>query len=109
MENRTNVLEALPSRLKAARKTKGLSLEAVAQVSGVSRSMFKADGSLRSQPHSPGTQEQITVLEGEICVRSGTAEAHLHQGDTARYAADVPHEITACASSARVFLIVKSG
>lgn len=35
----SNILESLPQRLKDARREKGLSLEAVAQISGVSRSM----------------------------------------------------------------------
>lgn len=38
-ENSDDILTLLPARLKQARRTKGLSLEAVANLSGVSRSM----------------------------------------------------------------------
>lgn len=38
-ENADDILTRLPARLKAARRAKGLSLEAVANLSGVSRSM----------------------------------------------------------------------
>ena len=39
-ENNTHILDQLPTRLKKARQDKGLSLEAVAKLSGVSRSML---------------------------------------------------------------------
>lgn len=38
-ENADDILTRLPARLKEARRTQGLSLEAVANLSGVSRSM----------------------------------------------------------------------
>lgn len=184
-EKSDDILTRLPARLKEARRDKGLSLEAVANLSGVSRSMvsqiergessptistlwnltralqvdfaglleetdpasqieilrksevpsidnmgrncririlsppeeagghevydigFEADGALKSQPHTRGAREQLTVLEGSVRVTSGTAASDLHQGDTARYAADVTHSITT-ESPARVFLIVKN-
>ncbi|WP_170761373.1 helix-turn-helix domain-containing protein [Ruegeria lacuscaerulensis] len=184
-ESTDDILTRLPARLKEARRAKGLSLEAVANLSGVSRSMvsqiergessptistlwnltralqvdfaglleeadassqievlrkaevpsidnmgqncririlsppeeagghevydilFDKDGALNSQPHARGAQEQLTVLEGAVCVTSGTAASDLHQGDTARYAADVAHSIVA-KGPARVFLIVKN-
>ena len=180
------ILHTLPARLKEARKSQGLSLEAVANLSGVSRSMvsqiergesspsiatlwnltralnvdfaglmdqraltdviettrasevptidnigagcriqilsspdqagehevydihFTADGRLSSKPHARGAVEMLTVLEGRVRVTSGSATSELHVGDTARYAADVPHEIAAMAGNARIFLIVKS-
>ncbi|WP_299662533.1 XRE family transcriptional regulator [uncultured Ruegeria sp.] len=180
-----DILTRLPARLKEARRAQGLSLEAVANLSGVSRSMVSqiergessptistlwnltralqvdfaglledsktADqievlrnsevpsidnmgercririlsppeeagghevydiqldqgGALNSQPHARGTQEQLTVLEGAVRVTSGTAVSELRQGDTARYAADVVHSISA-RTPARVFLIVKN-
>lgn len=183
----SSILNTLPRRLKEARKERGLSLDAVANLSGVSRSMvsqiergessptistlwnltqalnvdfaglmdervsgdrvetlraanvptignigsgcriailspaedagayevydiaFDTGGSLSSEPHARGVTEQVTVLEGAIRVTSGGASSHLSEGDTARYAADVPHEITALEATARVFLIVKSG
>lgn len=184
-ENTDDILTRLPARLKEARRAKGLSLEAVANLSGVSRSMvsqiergessptistlwnltralhvdfaglleeadsteqietlrhaevpsidnmgvncririlsppeeagghevydisFDGQGSLTSQPHTRGTREQLTVLEGAVKVTSGAADSDLKQGDTARYAADVAHSIQA-EGPARVFLIVKS-
>lgn len=186
-ENTDDILTRLPARLKEARRAQGLSLEAVANLSGVSRSMvsqiergessptiatlwnltralqvdfaglleetdasdqievlrhtdvpsidnmgqgcrikilsppeeagghevydifFEAGGSLRSQPHSRGCREQLTVLDGIVTVKSGTADQKLAAGDTARYAADVPHSITSVDGPARVFLIVKTG
>lgn len=185
-ENTDTILEALPARLKDARKAQGLSLDAIANLSGVSRSMvsqiergessptiatlwnltralnvdfagllddkdagdridvlrapevptidnmgqgcriailsppeeagghevyditLQAAGVLKSQPHTRGTTEQLAVLEGAVRVISGSAVQDLSVGDTARYAADVPHEISTLEGAARVFLIVKS-
>lgn len=181
------ILTLLPARLKEARRAQGLSLEAVANLSGVSRSMvsqiergessptiatlwnltralqvdfaglleneeaedritvltapevpridnrgsgcrisilsppedtgghevydirFAVAGALDSQPHARGAREQLTVLEGAVAVTSGQASEVLQTGDTARYAADVPHAIAAEGEAeARVFLIVKT-
>lgn len=185
-ENTDDILTLLPARLKEARRAQGLSLEAVANLSGVSRSMvsqiergessptiatlwnltralqvdfaglleagnmqdriellraadvpkidnmgqgcririlsppedagghevydirFDTGGALNSQPHTRGTVEQLTALEGAVTVVSGNARDQLQAGDTARYAADVPHAITAPDGPARVFLIVKN-
>ena len=185
-ENTGDILNRLPARLKEARRAKGLSLEAVANLSGVSRSMvsqiergessptistlwnltralqvdfaglldsekahdridviraeeaptienmgegcririlsppeeaghhevyeliFTEGGALRSHPHTRGATEQLTVISGEVLVTSGNAESTLSQGDTARYAADVPHSIQSAGSPARALLIVKN-
>ncbi len=185
-ESADTILNALPLRLKEARKSQGLSLDAVANLSGVSRSMvsqiergessptiatlwnltralnvdfaglmehgeqgdkidvlyanevpkiesmgkgcriailsppeaagghevydisFQEGGFLKSKPHARGAAEQLTVLEGRVQITSGTACSELAQGDTARYAADVPHEIMALDGPCRVFLIVMS-
>lgn len=184
-ENNLDILTLLPARLKQARQEKSLSLEAVANLSGVSRSMlsqiergesnptistlwnltralqvdfagllevpgqkdkidvlrdagvplinnvgqgchirilsppeeagghevydirFSEDGLLDSKPHGKGSREQLSVLEGSVCVVAGEATESLHEGDTARYAADVAHAISAVGGPARVFLIVK--
>lgn len=177
------ILAKLPARLKEARRAQGLSLEAVARLSGVSRSMvsqiergessptiatlwnltralqvdfaglledapprqidvlrasdvptienrgtgvririlsppeeaghhevyelrFSAGGVLDSLPHSRGAREHLSVIEGEVEVTSGGGTERVQAGDTARYAADVPHRITAVGPS-RVFLVVK--
>ena len=185
-ENADDILSRLPARLKQARREKGLSLEAVANLSGVSRSMvsqiergessptiatlwnltralqvdfaglletdtaaqridvlragevpqidnmgegcririlsppeeagqhevydirFASGGKLVSQPHQRGAEEALTVLDGRVQVTSGAATETLREGDTARYAADMPHAIAAVEGPARVFLIVKN-
>lgn len=182
-ENPDAILSLLPARLKEARRAQGLSLDAVAKLSGVSRSMvsqiergessptiatlwnltralqvdfagllqrgagaaiqvlrrsdvptienrgtgcririlsppedagrhevyelaFTPGGVLDSQPHGAGTREYLTVFEGSVTVTSGDATEVLSPGDTARYAADVPHRIEA-GQAARAFLVVK--
>ena len=185
-ENDASILNTLPSRLKDARKAKGLSLDAISKLSGVSRSMvsqiergessptiatlwnltkalnvdfaglldgadtgdkidvlkaaevptidnmgdgcriailsppeeagghevyditFEASGVLSSQPHTRGSIEQLSVIEGRVKITSGAATSEAGMGDTARYAADVAHEIAAVGGPARVFLIVKA-
>lgn len=179
------ILTHLPARLKEARRSQGLSLDAVAKLSGVSRSMvsqiergessptiatlwnltralqvdfaglldgaaatprietlrarevptidnlgsgcririlsppeeagkhevyevaFESEGVLDSQPHTRGAREHLTVIEGELQVTSGDSTSTLRSGDTARYAADVPHRIAARNGAARVFLVVQ--
>ncbi|MHA6264216.1 helix-turn-helix domain-containing protein [Arenibacterium sp. CAU 1754] len=181
-----DILTLLPARLKEARRAKGLSLEAVANLSGVSRSMvsqiergessptistlwnltralqvdfaglleentaaaqidvlradeapsidnmgdgcririlsppeeaghheiyeltFSKGGTLNSQPHSRGTSEQLTVIDGALVVRSGAVTERLSTGDTARYGADTDHAISAPDGPARAFLVVKT-
>ncbi|XAT59165.1 helix-turn-helix domain-containing protein [Rhodobacteraceae bacterium IMCC1335] len=182
MENLDTILSFLPMRLKKARRAKGLSLDAVAKLSGVSRSMvsqiergessptistlwnltkalqvdfaglleddqesrmeilrsndvptienhgngcsirilsppegagrhevyelrFSAGGALDSLPHAQGTREHLTVIEGQLKVTSGEAAEQVFKGDTARYAADVAHNISAD-SAACAFLVV---
>lgn len=178
------ILSLLPARLKEARQSLGLSLDAVAKLSGVSRSMvsqiergessptiatlwnltralqvdfaglleqdagtgidvirrdeapridnrgdgcairilsppesagvhevyelrFAASGILDSQPHRKGAREQICVISGALSVSSGESTQALEAGDTARYAADVPHKIAAQGGEAAAILIVQ--
>lgn len=185
MDNSDDILSMLPARLKQARRAQDLSLEAVAKLSGVSRSMvsqiergvssptvsvlwnltralqvdfaglleeqqrrkievlraqevptienrgagcsirilsppedvgdhevyelrFSKNGVLESEPHARGTRESLTVIEGTLTVVSGDASERLQAGETARYAADVPHRLEA-RGKARAFLIVKAG
>lgn len=182
-ENTDAILSLLPARLKEARRAQGLSLDAVAKLSGVSRSMvsqiergessptiatlwnltralqvdfaglldgdapdrievlraadvpsienrgagctirilsppedagrhevyelrFTRKGVLDSQPHRRGAREHLTVIEGELTVTSGGSSHGIGPGDTARYAADVPHRI-ASERPARAFLVVQ--
>ncbi|WP_204112353.1 helix-turn-helix domain-containing protein [Shimia biformata] len=186
MSSDSHILGLLPARLKQARQKQGLSLDAVAKLSGVSRSMvsqiergessptiatlwnltkalqvdfagllddsepvdkiavirnsdvpsfdnmgqgclirilsppeeagghevydirLEPGGALTSQPHARGATEQLTVLDGTVKVTSGTAVTTLSEGDTAQYAADLPHAIQSPDGPARVFLIVKN-
>lgn len=184
MNPRSDIHDRLAASLREARKARGLSLDAVAKLSGVSRSMvsqieraessptvatlwnltqalqvdfagllegrgevgievvragaapviggrgkgvsirilspaeavgehevydlrFLANGSLISEPHSPGCREQLTVLEGQVRVRSGDDEQILALGDIARYPADRAHSIAAEGGAARALLIVQ--
>ncbi len=185
MDMSDSILTRLPARLKQARQAQGLSLDAVAKLSGVSRSMvsqiergnssptvatlwnltralqvdfaglledqqtarvhvlraqdvptienqgtgccirilsppedagthevyelrFAMDGVLESPSHAHGTQENLTVIDGKIAVTSGEHSELLKAGETARYAADVPHQLRAV-GEARAFLVVKGG
>lgn len=179
------ILAQLPARLKEARRAQGLSLDAVAKLSGVSRSMVSqiergessptiatlwnltralqvdfaglldaateparivtlrsaevptisnlgsgcririlsppeeaghhevyellivAGGKLDSRPHTRGAREHLSVFEGIADVTSAEATTRLHTGDTARYAADVPHAIMAVDGPVRAFLVVQ--
>jgi transcriptional regulator with XRE-family HTH domain len=183
-ENTDAILNLLPARLKEARRSQGLSLDAVSKLSGVSRSMvsqiergessptiatlwnltralqvdfaglldagsgpasidvvraaqvptidkrgdgvrililsppedagqhetyeirLSAEGLLDSQAHSIGAREQLTVIEGHVVVSSGETSQELGPGDTAHYAADVAHSISAPSGPARAFLVV---
>ncbi len=184
-EKPDDILTRLPARLKATRRAQGLSLEAVSNLSGVSRSMvsqiergessptiatlwnltralqvdfaglldedvsgdrisvlrasdvpsidnmgrgcririlsppedagkheiydlgFDTGGALVSQPHRRGAREQLTVIQGVLTITSGMSTDTLAVGDTARYAGDVAHSITAQSGCARAFLVVK--
>ena len=182
MTPRSDIHDRLAASLRDARKARGLSLDAVAKLSGVSRSMvsqiergessptvatlwnltqalqvdfagllegrpapgievtragaapviarsagvririlspaeavgehevydlvFAEGAALVSEAHSAGCREHLTVIEGEVTVRSGEEAEALGAGDTARYAADRPHEIRA-RGAARAILIVQ--
>jgi len=179
------ILGQLPMRLKEARRAQGLSLDAVAKLSGVSRSMvsqiergessptiatlwnltralqvdfaglledgpgadqiettraaqrpnidrrgegcrifilsppedagqheiyelqFSKGGVLDSAPHRRGAREQVIIIDGTVIVSSGQAQDRLEPGDTARYAADVAHRLSAPDGPARAFLVVR--
>lgn len=48
---------------------------------------------LRSAPHFAGTRELLAVQQGAVRVTSGKDRDELAAGDSAHYAADVPHAI----------------
>ena len=68
---------------------------------------FQEGGSLKSDPHSAGCREHLTVVEGALRVFSGEEDQLLGPGDTARYPADRTHAIVAESGAARGILIVQ--
>ncbi|MBD3665078.1 helix-turn-helix domain-containing protein [Sulfitobacter aestuariivivens] len=68
---------------------------------------INAGGELDSQPHARGAREHLTVIEGTVEVSSGDMVERLGSGDTARYAADVPHRIASVSGPVRAFLVVQ--
>jgi len=66
-----------------------------------------AGRSLVSAPHSAGTTEHLTAWAEGLTVVSGGQRQALAQGETARYRADVPHEIAnGGAVAARALMVV---
>ena len=62
----------------------------------------------RSQPHTAGTEEFITVLSGEVRISAGKNSADLHPGDFIRFQSDIEHSIENISSSrAEVYMIVR--
>lgn len=71
---------------------------------------FEVDGELTSDPHGAGTFEHLHCTKGEILVRSAGNTMTVRAGETARYAADVPHSLTSVGPiGAGAFLVVASG
>lgn len=65
------------------------------------------EGALVSAPHGRGTREHLTVMEGILTVVAEGERREVHRGATARYPADVNHEIRNLGSeTARAFLVV---
>ena len=70
--------------------------------------IFDAGGALVSEPHRDGCEEHLTILEGEITVKSGVRSLDLEKGDTACYRADRPHSLEAKNGPARAILMVRN-
>jgi transcriptional regulator with XRE-family HTH domain len=69
--------------------------------------LLRPKGKLKSAAHFEGTREFLTVEKGLLRVRSADETTELHKGDSARYPADVPHEIeNAGRGDALAFLVV---
>lgn len=49
--------------------------------------------SLSSAPHAAGTHEHLTVQDAPLVVRTALGERKVAPGETARYRADVAHEV----------------
>jgi mannose-6-phosphate isomerase-like protein (cupin superfamily) len=54
---------------------------------------LRPGGKLQSAAHFQGTREFLTIEKGAALVRSGESTVELATGDSAHYAADVPHAI----------------
>ncbi len=63
-------------------------------------------GALASEAHAAGCMEHLTVIAGQAKVMSGENVLVLNEGDTARYRADVPHEIAAVGDAALHAILV---
>lgn len=71
---------------------------------------FETEGELASDPHGAGTIEHLHCTKGEIVVRSAGSTMIVRAGETARYAADVPHSLKSVGPiGAGAFLVVASG
>jgi len=69
---------------------------------------FDPGTALRSSAHAPGTEEHLTVLEGQVEVRAADKKASLRKGDFIIYNCDVPHVIENTRKQAsRVHMIVR--
>lgn len=68
---------------------------------------LRPGGTLASSPHFEGARELITVQHGTVRVTSDGVSEELARGDSAHYAADVPHAIkNVSKEDAIVFLVV---
>ncbi len=55
---------------------------------------FKPGSVLKSMPHFPGTEEFLTLLEGELKVNAGESDTVMQRGDFLAYHSDIEHSIT---------------
>jgi transcriptional regulator with XRE-family HTH domain len=66
-----------------------------------------AGGRLASAPHAAGTLEHLTAQTGSLSVKTELGAQALQAGETARYRADVEHEIANPGDApARAFMVV---
>ncbi len=69
---------------------------------------FKPQAELNSQPHYPGTEEFLTVLEGKVRVSAGDSETILNEGDVLVYQCDIEHQIKNLAvTESKIYLVVR--
>ena len=52
-----------------------------------------------SHPHTPGTEEYLTILSGSVTVSAGENRANLNAGDVIAFQADVEHSLENPSSS----------
>lgn len=66
-----------------------------------------AKGKLSSEAHYQGTDEILTVVQGQLQISSGERVIEVKKGDSVHYAADIPHQIANLGSSkAQAILLV---
>ena len=70
------------------------------------RLSIEPGGVLASEAHERGTREHLTILSGQILVRSSGIERKLSHGETGRYAVDVQHALSNPGKSAATALLV---
>lgn len=63
-------------------------------------------GALTSSAHAPGTVEHVTVISGSFEITSDSSSRTVKAGETARFAADVPHQIANTGKRAAKGLLV---
>lgn len=69
--------------------------------------IIEPNGALISAPHGRGTREHLTILEGTVTIVLDTERTQVSKGETARYPADVKHQILNLSDApARALLVV---
>lgn len=69
--------------------------------------VLQPGGALESDAHEPGTSEHLTVVQGAVEVVADDNKQIIHEGQTARYSADVAHALRNTSSEpARALLVV---
>lgn len=67
---------------------------------------METGGVLASEAHERGAREHLTVLSGQVLVKSAGAEQKVGHGETARYPVDVQHSLSNVGKGAAVALLV---
>ncbi len=55
---------------------------------------FSPESVLKSEPHFPGTEEFLTLLDGELAINAGDQVTAMQKGDFLAYHSDIEHSIT---------------
>ncbi|MCP5515613.1 MAG: helix-turn-helix transcriptional regulator [Spirochaetales bacterium] len=67
---------------------------------------FEPESELKSLPHFHGTEEFLTLLEGELLVKAGESNTVMNKGDFLAYHSDIDHSITNTGASKAVLHMV---
>jgi transcriptional regulator with XRE-family HTH domain len=70
------------------------------------RLSIEPGGVLASDAHERGAREHLTVLSGQVLVKSGTTEKKVAHGETARYPVDVQHSLSNVGKGSATALLV---